>query len=311
MACVPGKRTTTGKHPGTGFRVPLPVASRHGDALSWSSRRCAYRRPVFKGVEFASIGPDGKWALITKRGHSFFASGMNGSAPVEFAPSGMIHNVSKVVWNRDGSFALLYSSSLNLLQRVQLSGAVSADNPLDLSGWGAVTTLALDPAGQQIAMGIAGTGLYRFNAGAAPALASSMPHPASAAFDGAGRNLYVVDADQQQIWQFGSDLSASQFASLAQANSPAVNPTGMAVSGDGHYVLLADNTAHAIRLYDTSTGALANMIALDFAPSRFEALSSAPSFLLNGDNRDEWLLILDAQQSPGISFVPATSGAVQ
>jgi hypothetical protein len=267
--------------------------------------------PVFKGVQFASVGPDGKWALVTKRGHSFLATGLIGAAPVESAPSGMIHNVDRVAWSRDGSFALLYSSSANLLQRVQLSGTPSADSPLDLSGWGAVTTMALEPAGQQIALGIAGTGLYRFNAGSAPALASKMPHPMWAAFDGSGNNLYVVDADQQQVWRFGSDSSASALASLTQAGGATVNPVGMAVSSDGSSLLLADSGARAVRVYDTGTGALANTIALDFTPSRFEALSSAPSFLLNGDNLNEWLLILNAQQSPGISFVPASNGGVQ
>jgi DNA-binding beta-propeller fold protein YncE len=211
------------------------------------------------------------------------------------------------MWNRDGSIALLYSASANRLQRIRLSDAgPAADEPMDLSAWGPVTALAIDPAGRQIAFGVAGAGLYRFVAGQTPALLSSMAQPAALAFDATGQHLFAVDLDQQQISEFDPGSSALQFALLAQPDTPAVKPVGLAVSGDGRYLLLADSAAHTVRVYETASGALANTIPLDFAPSRFEALSSNSTFLLNGDNSNEWLLVLDAREVPGISFVPAS-----
>ena len=68
--------------------------------------------------------------------------------------------------------------------------------------------------------------------------------------------------------------------------------------------MLADSTAQAVQVYETASGNLANTIPLDFSPSRFEALSPN-AFLLNGDNRNEWLQVLDGRQIPSISFVPA------
>jgi hypothetical protein len=260
--------------------------------------------PVLKGMSFASISPDGDSALITMGGQSFFVHGLAALAPVESSASGLIGAVDRVQWNRDGSFALLYSSSTNRLQRVQVSGA-AADTPIDLSPWGPAATLAIDPAGSQIAFGVAQSGLYLFAAGQSPALLSSMAGPAAAAFDPTGQHLYAVDVDQQQIWEFDSGSGAFQFASLIQANAPAVIPAGLAVSGDGQKLLLADRAAQSVRVYDTASGSLANTIALDFVPSRFEALSAAPTFLLNGERSNEWLLILDARQLPGVFFVPA------
>jgi len=261
--------------------------------------------PLLDQVDSASIAPGGKWAMITKGGHSAFMRGLSDLAPAESSPDGLIDAVDRVLWNRDGSYALLYSSSGNRLQRVRLSDTgATADVPLDLSPWGQATVLAIDPAGQQIAFGVAGLGLYLFGAGQSPALLYSMASPAAAAFDGTGRRLYAVDLDRQQITEFDSGSSALDFASLAQPDAPAVSPVGLAVSGDGRYLMLADSASQAVRVYETASRSLANTIPLDFTPSRFEALSSG-TFLLNGDNSNEWLLVLDARQLPSISFVPA------
>jgi DNA-binding beta-propeller fold protein YncE len=216
----------------------------------------------------------------------------------------MIDQVDRVLWNSDGSYALLYSSSGNRLQRVRFSDTAVADAPVDLSPWGQATTLAIDPAGQRIAFGAAGSGLYLFQAGQPPFPLSSMASPAAAAFDGTGQRLYAVDLDQLQIVEFDSGSSASVFASLAPADGPAVKPVGLAVSGGGRYLILADSAAQSVRVYETASRSLTNTIPLDFMPSRLEALSTG-TFLLNGDNSNEWLLVLDARQIPSISFVPA------
>jgi hypothetical protein len=259
-------------------------------------------------VDSASIAPGGKWAWIGKGGHSSLMRGLSDLAPVESSPDGLIDAVDRVLWNRDGSYAVLYSSSGNRLQRVRFSDSVAtAETAVDLSPWGQASTLAIDPSGRKIAFGVAGSGLYLFEAGQSPALLSSMARPAATAFDSTGQRLYAVDLDQQQIVQFDSGSSAVQFASLAQTDAP-VTPVGLAVSGDGRYLMLADGTAQAVRVYDTASQSLSNTIPLDFTPSRFEALSPA-TFLLNGDNSNEWLLVLDGRQLPAISFVPAIQEA--
>ena len=108
-----------------------------------------------------------------------------------------------------------------------------------------------------------------------------------------------------------TESSALELVTLAQPDAPGTTPVGLAVSGDGLSLLLADSSARAIQVYDTASGSLANTIPLDFTPSRFEALSSAPTYLLNGDNTSEWLLVLDARQLPGVSFVPANQEVAQ
>jgi len=276
--------------------------------------------PILSRVDSASIAPGGKWAFITRAGHAAFVSGLPDMAPAESSIGGagvlggLIDAVDRVVWSRDGSFALLYSSSGGQLQRVQLSGNQPlADVPIDLSPWGMATTLAIDPAGQQIAAGFAASGLYLFNAGLttglttgqSPALLSSMAQPAAATFDGTGKFLFAIDKDTQRIVQFQSGSGIAEFASLVQTGGPALNPAGLAVSGDGRYLSMADSATRSVFVYEIDSRSLANTIPLSFAPSRFEALSAGPVFLLNGDRGKEWLLVLDATQVPVVYFVPA------
>lgn len=267
--------------------------------------------PLLADVDFASTAPGSDSAFVIRAGRSIFMRGVAGPQPVEYPIDGLLAAVDRVVWTPDGSAALLYSSSTNQLQRVRLSNtAPAADPPLDLSPWGPPAALAIDPAGRQIAFGVPQSGIYLFSAGQSPALLSPAAQPAAAAFDSNGQNLYVIDLDQQQILKIESG-SVSVLASVAQPDGSAASPVGLAVSGDGRYVFFADNAAKAIRVYETSSGNLAATLPLDFTPTRFEALSAAPTILLNGDNPTEWLLVVDARQLPGLFFVPALPEAAQ
>jgi len=261
---------------------------------------------VMGAIDSASVAPDGQWALVAESGRNAFVRGLAEPSPTEVSVDGLTDGITRIAWSRDGSYALVYSSSGNALQRVRLSGAgATADPPLDVSPWGRVTTLAIDPAGQKIAFGIPGSGLYLVNVSQAPVLLSSMSRPVAAAFDDTGLRLYAADLDQQQIVSFDSNSGMLPFASLAQPDGTALDPAGIAVSGGGRYLLLADRATRAVLVYDIASQTLANTIPLDFAPSRLEALSSGPSFLLNGEHGGEWLMILDARQIPGVYFVPA------
>jgi hypothetical protein len=258
-------------------------------------------------LDSASVAPGGRGALITREGRSWFVRGLPELAPSDPIQAGFIENVDRVVWSRDGSFALLYSSAGGQLQRVRVADSdILLDSPVSLSWLGEVSTLAVDAAGRQIAIGVVGSnaGLYLFNHHGTPALLSAMTHPAAVAFDGSGRRLYAIDLDAQRILEFDSG-EASEFASLPRPDEPAPAPVGMAVSGCGRYLFFTDRAARVVRVYETASRTLVNSIPLDFAPLRFEALSAAPSFLLNGDSSKEWLLILDARETPRVYFVPA------
>jgi hypothetical protein len=281
--------------------------------------------PVLAGVDFASVAPDGRWALVTKAGVTTFVSNLSATNSAEYSADGLIAGIDRVLWNGDGSIALVYSSARNQLQRVRLSaGTVTAETSLDLSAWGTAAALAIDPAGQQIAFGIKESGLYLCHVGQSPALLSSMAMPTAVAFDGTGERLFAVDLDSQMVTEFDSGSQVRQY-SLSRATptrrlplktgsyvgTSAVKPVGLTVTSDGRYLLIADSASQAVLVYEADYGRLVRSIALDFAPSRFEGLSSAHAFLLNGENSSQWLMVLNADQSPGISFVPAKAEELQ
>lgn len=266
---------------------------------------------VMKAIDWASIAPGGTWAYITRQGKGGgFVGGLSTLSPTAVAVNGLIGGVDRVAWSRDGSYALVYSTSGSQLQRVRFStGGASADPPIDLTPFGTPVALAIDPTGQNIAFGVAGSGLYLFTAGQSPVLVSAMSQPVAIAFDATGLFLYVADLGQEQIVEFNSGAGPFPFASLVQPDGSILHPVGLAVSGEGQYLLVADSAGQAVRVYATTTQSLMNTISLAFAPSHLEALSSEPSFLLNGGNDQESLLILDAGQAPSVYFVPATHEA--
>jgi hypothetical protein len=266
--------------------------------------------PVLKDISAAWIAPGGDWAFVSLPDHSAFMRGLRDGKPAESPASGLIDRVDLVVWNRDASFAVLYSSSSALLQRVRVAnGRISPDDPMDLTPWGAAVTLAVDPAGR-LAFGVAGAGIYLADGQQTPALLISMESPAAAAFSDTGR-LYAVDARTRRIVEFGSDGSPSDFAAVEVPDGVDFEPVGMAVSGSGKYLMVADRATQTLRIYETSARTPEASIPLDFAPASIERLSSGATFVLNRPRGSEWLLVLDATDMPRVYFVPAGEEAAQ
>ena len=270
----------------------------------------AFAGPAFMtGLQWASIAPGGDWALLSRRGRPAVVGHFSGTAFSESSPAGLLSAIDRAAWSRDGSYALLHSSISHQIQRLRFAGGEAlADAPVSLLGLGEVSTMAIDASGNQMVFGVsgAGAGLYLLKPGQTPALLSSITQPASAAFDSAGNTLFVLDLDTQRILEFDNGFGPVQFSSLSSPEAPPPNPVGLAVSGSGRYLLMADSANRAVRVYDRVSQALVNTLPLDFAPSRMEALSSGPTFLLNGDRPNEWLMVLDAADIPRTYFVPAS-----
>ncbi len=270
----------------------------------------AFAGPAFlTGLRWASTAPGGDWALISRIRRPASVCHFSGGAYLESSPPGLLGAIDRAAWSSDGANALLHSSISNQVQRLRLteSGA-SVDEPVSLSGLGEVTTLAINTSGDRMVFGISGTGagLYLARPGQAPTLISPMAQPAAAAFDPAGTTLFALDLDTQRIFEFDDGAGPVEFASLSSPDGSSPSPVGLAVSGNGRYLMIADSANRAIRVYDRTFRSLVDTIALDFAPSRMDALSNRPTFLLNGERANEWLMLLEAADIPRVYFVPAS-----
>jgi len=259
---------------------------------------------VLNDVNQAWVAPGGKWAFVTMVDRSVFVRGLLEAAPAEIPVAGVIDGVDHVAWSRDAAFAVLYSSSAARLQRVRLvNGEITAGEPVDLTPWGAPAALAIDPSGRQVAFGIAGAGIYIMDGDQSPALLVSLARATAVAFSDAGR-LYAVDAESRRIVEFAADFSPSDFASVEVAEGVEFEPVGLAVSGSGKYLMVADRGTRTLRVWETAARTAAGDIRLDFAPAAIERLSTGATFLLNRPRGTEWLLVLDATDMPRIYFVP-------
>ncbi len=264
-------------------------------------------------AEFASVAPGGTWGLI-RRGHSTeFLNGLSTLSPMASPAPGLIEDVDRAAWSPDGTCAVLYSSALGKLQRVQVSGgAVAADPAVDVSFTSAVAALAIDLAGTTVAVGITGSegsGVYLLRVGSALERIGSLANPAALTFDQYGR-LYVADVESERIWAFDNG-AGFEFTEISAPGGGSLNPVGMAVAGNGQLLVLAESTTNTVRVYDIASRGLTQTIALDLTPRQLEPLSSASTFLLNSNYSREWLMILDARQTPVVSFVPAIREDVQ
>ena len=275
-----------------GSRALRPVVGIPGAAYAGT--------PILDDIEAAWVAPGGKWAIVARDGRPALVP-LSGLTPGEPSGTALLEAADRVVWSRDGSAALLYSSTRNLLQFVRISGGVPfAGYPIDLSPWGAAAALAIDTSGHRIAVGITGAGLFVFDAGQSPALLSAMEQPTAAAFDDSGR-IYAVDGASQRVFQFNPDEGGTEFAVLSVPDGTRADVSALSVSGP--YVMLADRAAQAVRVYDAASHALTNTLPLEFAPARIEAVSGT-LFALNGDGENEFRL-LDVRNTPAIFFVPA------
>jgi len=214
--------------------------------------------------------------------------------------------VDRVVWNRDASAAILYSSSGRRSQRVRLTagGQVSIDDPVDLSALGNPTMFAIDPSGGRVAFGIAGDGVYVIDGAKPPFLVASLAQPASVTFSDSGR-LYAVDTETKRIVEFDGDWNLLEFAVTDAVEGSQFEPVGLVVSAAGKHLMVIDRGTRTVRVFEIATKILIDTLQLDLAPGHVQRLSTNGSFLLNRIHGKDWLLVLDATDIPRVYFVPA------
>jgi hypothetical protein len=264
---------------------------------------------VLNNIDNASIAPGSDWAWITRTGRSTFITGLSAADPAEVSPDNLIDAVDRVAWARNGSIAVLYSSSSGRLQRVRLSGGdVVPESPIDTSIPGHITTLAIGAAGQVVA-GIAqqdGGGLYAWSDSGGAVLLASVSEPSMIALSDDSSYVYLIDKAAGKVVQVAFPAGTPEdFALLTDPSGNTLDVAGMTVSADNSSLTLSDRSSRTVYVYDTGSKTLAASIPLDFAPSRAERFSASPLFVLNAPAANEWLLVLDATATPRVYVVPA------
>ena len=98
-----------------GFRGPISgfndrQGSRTVRLLPGASGAAHLGTAIMNRLALASVGPDGKWALIAKDGRCVLIRGLVSLAHAESSTDGLIDAVGRVPWTRDGQFEALFAA---------------------------------------------------------------------------------------------------------------------------------------------------------------------------------------------------------
>ena len=251
-----------------------------------------------------------RFALVaSSSGEVYLVRDPAGDAPQTDRLAGMVEGVERVALACGGKVAALYSPGRKTVQlvnglpdapKVFLSAVLSADAA-------DVTALALLPgeAGALIASQLAGQSkVLRLNADGEIVLMAEAGSVRALAVIAADAFVYA-DSGRNELVRVRGSGPGAEIAVLAGASDGVDDPRGLCRLDDGR-LLLVNAQGPALLAFDAE-GRPSGSLALEFAPSRCEALGAGPVLLLNDAGRGP-LYLLDYSQSLQVMFVPAPPG---
>lgn len=259
--------------------------------------------PALVDVDFASISPDGRWAVIVKDGQTRIVRNFENVMDETLR----LQTPDRVVWSSDQTVAILYSSAANVMQEIRLrENGPELGRETDLTAFGAVTMMAVAPRGDAVAVGFPG-GVYLFTASQQPVRIPALVQPAGAVFAEDGASLYILDkAEHPVVKRFRREPLAEQDSfALDSEDGSSADPVSIQLSGNERYLLVADRAGQSLQVYDVASMRLSARLALDYAPADLELLTAGSTFFVkpgisNGTN----ISIVLAKDFPSVYFVP-------
>lgn len=264
----------------------LPGAAYLGDALA-------------VGLEWASVSPGGRAALVIKEGRLWGVYGLDRLQPVWHAVEAVAVRAQRAAWSPDGSAAVIYCSTSGLAQVISnLGNAPSAGEPLAVGS--EISALAVDSRGR-VAVGRA-DGVYLISPSGPPVLLAATP---------GARAIVVAEAS---LWVAGADgwiVEIQDYAAQPKALVLAEvgDPVGVGVSADRRALFVASRSERSVEAYDLLSRTPVARLALDSEPASMEGLAGRNLWLLRGLAAEiEPLLVFKADPEPGVWFVPVGRG---
>jgi hypothetical protein len=262
---------------------------------------------LVSNIDFASVAPDGSFALVEQQGQPVMLVNFNSANPTLASIDGAIGNVDYFAWSPDASSAAVFSSTTGQVQTLSHFGdSAIAGSPIPVSGApGQISALAVD--GARIIVG-----LKSANAGGIYLLsADGSLHPLAAAASPsvilpAGQDLYFADSEAGQVWVIRNYAGATA-ATLLSGTEKLAGVVGMQLAGDRSRLYVADAGNTMIAVYDLASGALAQTLGLNFVPSGLSRFGNSSVFLMTAatQNPSPVYILADSLSGIGIYFVPA------
>lgn len=255
--------------------------------------------PLVSGLEWASIAPEGRAALVWNGGALRALMGLDvlqpWSQPVENASV----RPDKAAWSEGALVAVVYASRTGMAQVIKNeAGRWVAGETLPLGE--EVGALAVDPQGRVIAA-LPG-GIYLFASGQSPLLLSAAGEGAAMQVAGGRLFIAVPGADLIEVEDYAGKAAALRLG-------PAPAGAGLALAVDGGRLLVTCRSERVVEVYDLATRASLLRLPLDSEPSTLEKLTADGTWLVRGMlSAFEPLLVFRAAPEPGLWFVPVGKG---
>lgn len=267
---------------------------------------------LLSDVEWASVAPNGRMAIIARHGETrLFSKDEMDSAPEGTALIGAMESPGLSAWAADSSAVAVFSAQTQSLQWIRLEAqSATAEPALALSGVeGTVTALAVDPGSRLAVVAVQNTGVYRISSSGGVALVVPIPDASALAMEPGGRTLWIADRTQAQVLEVALDQPGSPANALLTGAERFADLSVLGLSSDKKTLYLADRPTRRLYLYERSTAALSEPIALD-APATLLAPLGRSTVLLLGQRAklEEPLYILDVSSGPALYFVPVLGG---
>lgn len=276
-------------------RIAGPISAHFYDEATLSLRSlvgvpgAGYFSPALTlKVENAAVSPNGRRALAV-RDHQILAINLTDGTQSQIG-----EGTALFAWNSDSSAAAI----------VRINGSVGIWKPetgafIELGAAPETTTsLAIDAAGRTVFLA-SNQGVTRHRENETAGSLASVPGAASLTLSADGSLLYAIDRTSRQVLEISTQSGgATLFA------SDAVDPTGVGLSPDNKFLLIADGESKNVLLYNRATRNLVTSIELSFSPTRLGSIGDG-IFMLNTRAPQDALEVISLTPSPAAYFVPA------
>jgi hypothetical protein len=241
--------------------------------------------PVLTEVDWASVAPDGKTAIIQQRDGIRLLAFTTLQEPVEVSLHGAapINTPLLSAWAADSSAVVLFSAGSCALQWIHIDRQdATADPIVPITGIeGTVTALAAHRPSGLIVLAVAQQGIYRITpATPAPFFLLPTTDPSAITLAPDGGTLWVADRTQAQLLQLSLNADNQPAAVTLSADPDKLaDVSALALSSDQKSLYITTRLSKLLHRLDRSTTQLTEGLALD-APATMLLPFGRPSVFL-------------------------------
>lgn len=259
--------------------------------------------------DFAAAAPDGRNALVVRSSGLYVIRRLDGALPVWRELSPEKFSVARAAWSENSeSLALVDMESNRLDLWTRMTYEPKRTGSVDLASvTERIVSLAVDKDARfafAATQGRESGTLYLLKPGQEPLMILPLSKPGVIRLaDGA---LYIADRGRSEVLKLTNWDRMPNVLTLASAGNGIDDPVGFALDVPRRLLYVASGGTRQVLAIDTQSGAVKEVLDLDFAPKALEPLGPGPFFALDGLDSGAPVLDTRAQKAALLPVSPAS-----